>query len=96
MALSEDKVSDIAKLARLEISAEQKTALSGSLSAILDLVEQLQNADTSDVTPMAHPLTGMSQRLRADAVTEVNDRETFQSTAPAVEAGLYLVPKVIE
>ena len=68
----------------------------GSLSAILAFVEQLSSAATGDVVPMAHPLEGQVQRLREDAVTESDRRESYQPNAPAVEAGLYLVPKVIE
>ena len=65
------------------------------MTAILDMVDQLQAADTGDVQPMANPLDA-TQRLRADEVTESNRREDFQAIAPAVEDGLYLVPRVIE
>ena len=67
-----------------------------SLSAILAFVEQLAAAATEGVTPMAHPLEGQVQRLREDAVTESNRRDAYQANAPAVEAGLYLVPRVLE
>ena len=67
-----------------------------SLSSILDFVGELNRADTQGVAPMAHPLSGLAQRLRADAVTERDERERNQANAPQVEAGLYLVPKVIE
>ena len=66
-----------------------------NLSRIIDFVQQLERADTEGVTPMAHPLN-MTQPLREDAVTESDQRDLYQQNAQAVEAGLYLVPKVIE
>ena len=66
-----------------------------NLSRIIAFVDQLQSVDTSDVVPMAHPLH-MAQRLRADSVTETDERDKYQANAGRVEAGLYLVPKVIE
>lgn len=95
MALDKSDVEKIAHLARLAISEEDISAYAHNLSNILTLVEQMSAVDTSGVTPMAHPLD-MAQRLREDAVTESNQRDHFQGIAPAVEAGLYLVPKVIE
>jgi aspartyl-tRNA(Asn)/glutamyl-tRNA(Gln) amidotransferase subunit C len=65
------------------------------LSSIVDFVDQLQAAPTDDVVPMAHPMD-MMQRLRADAVTETDDRDKIQENAPSVENGLYIVPKVLE
>lgn len=95
MALDKSDVEKIAHLARLAISEEDIPAYAHNLSNILTLVEQMSSVDTSGVTPMAHPLD-MAQRLREDAVTETNQRDHFQAIAPSVEAGLYLVPKVIE
>jgi aspartyl-tRNA(Asn)/glutamyl-tRNA(Gln) amidotransferase subunit C len=95
MSLGADDINKIAHLARLEISGEDIPKYAGDLSAILDLVEQMNAVDTSGVTPMAHPLDA-AQRLRPDEVTEGNLRDRYQSVAPQVEAGLYLVPKVIE
>lgn len=95
MSLNADDVRQIAFLARLEIRAADIEQYAGNLSRILDFVNQLEKADTGDVRPMAHPLD-MAQRLRADAVTEENRRDTYQENAPAVESGLYLVPRVIE
>jgi len=95
MALTPDEVRSIARLARLAISDRDIPRYADNLSRILDFVAQLDKADTTSVAPMAHPLD-MSQRLREDAVTESNQRELFQKNAPQVEAGLYLVPKVIE
>lgn len=95
MSLKAEDVTKIARLARLEIKAEDVDVYAGELSGILDFVDQLNAADTDDVEPMAHPLEQV-QRLREDEVTETNRRERFQSIAPEVEDGLYLVPKVIE
>lgn len=95
MSLGVAEVAKIAHLARLAIRAEDAPAYARNLSAILELVEQMNAVDTAGVAPMAHPLD-MAQRLRPDEVTESNQRERFQAIAPRVEAGLYLVPKVIE
>ena len=95
MALDRSDVEKIAHLARLAVSEEDIQAYTRSLSDILKFVEQMDSADVVDVTPMAHPLDAI-QRLREDEVREVNQREKFQSIAPQVEAGLYLVPRVIE
>jgi aspartyl-tRNA(Asn)/glutamyl-tRNA(Gln) amidotransferase subunit C len=95
MSLERTDVEKIAHLARVEIDGDELDAIASDLSNILDLVEQLGTADTEGVVPMAHPLH-MAQRLRADEVSEENQRELFQSIAPQTEAGLYLVPKVID
>ncbi len=95
MALIRKDVENIAHLARLGLTEEDAPRYVRELSSILDLVEQLQRVDTAGVAPMAHPLDA-SQRLRADVVTEADQRERFQSVAPLTEAGLYLVPRVIE
>jgi aspartyl-tRNA(Asn)/glutamyl-tRNA(Gln) amidotransferase subunit C len=95
MALDRRDVENIAHLARLAISEEEIPAYAGSLSSILTRGEQMKAVDTSGVEPMAHPLE-MAQRLREDVVTEENLREHLQRHAPAVENGLFLVPKVIE
>ena len=95
MSLSSDDVAKIAHLARLAIEPAEIAALGRELSSILDLVAQMDAVDTADVTPMAHPLE-MAQRLRADVVTEADRRDRYQAGAPAVEKGLFLVPKVIE
>lgn len=85
----------VARLARLELKPQDATAYRRQLTDILTLVDRLGAAQTANVDPMAHPL-GMTQRLRRDAVTETVDRGLFQSIAPAVEAGLYLVPRVLD
>jgi aspartyl-tRNA(Asn)/glutamyl-tRNA(Gln) amidotransferase subunit C len=95
MALERRDVENIAHLARLALAEEDVPRYVRELSSILALVQQLQQLDTTGVSPMAHPLDA-TQRLRADAVTEADHRERFQSIAPQTEAGLYLVPKVIE
>ena len=95
MSLSKDQVQQIATLARLKLSDDEYAESVQKLSKIVDFVDQLSQADTSDVVPMAHPLD-LAQRLRPDAVTETNDREHYQENAPSVTDGLYLVPKVIE
>ena len=96
MTLTRRDVENIAHLARLEISEAELPVYVQSLSAILAFVEQLSAAPTEGVPPMAHPLAGQVQRLRDDQVTESDHRDRYQANAPAVEAGLYLVPKVIE
>jgi aspartyl-tRNA(Asn)/glutamyl-tRNA(Gln) amidotransferase subunit C len=95
MALDKKDVENIAHLARLAIGEEDVPGYAKNLSDILHLVEQMGAVDTAGVPPMAHPLD-MVQRLREDVVTEPDQRERFQAIAPATEAGLYLVPKVIE
>jgi aspartyl-tRNA(Asn)/glutamyl-tRNA(Gln) amidotransferase subunit C len=95
MSLGPDEVKNIAHLARLNINDSDIEPMAKNLSSILDLVEQMNAVDTSDVTPMAHP-QDLTQRLRADEVLEENQRERFQKIAPQTENGLYLVPKVIE
>ena len=95
MPLSTAEVNKIAWLGRLAIDPDKVDAYARDLSGILDFVEQMSAVDTSAVSPMAHPMD-QAQRLRADAVTESDQRSLFQAHAPLVEAGLYLVPKVIE
>ena len=95
MSLEKADIEKIAHLARLEIDPDDVPAYARNLSGILGLVEQMNQVNTEGVQPMAHPLR-MTQRLRDDEVTETNQRDKFQQIAPQVEAGLYLVPKVIE
>lgn len=95
MSLSPEQVSQVAHLARLELNPEKTAAYASQLSNILAMVDQLTQADTAGVAPMAHPL-GLTQRLRPDVVSEANRREVYQAHAPAVQDGLFLVPKVIE
>ena len=95
MTISREDIEKVAVLARIRVDEEQVSALEKDLGNILDLLDQLAAADTESVEPMAHPLNAV-QRLRADEVTETNQRESFQAIAPATENGLYLVPRVIE
>ena len=95
MSLSLDDVKRVANLARIEISEDEARKTLTQLSGIFGLIEQMQAVDASAITPMSHAQDVM-QRLRADATTEIDQRELFQSAAPQIEAGLYLVPKVIE
>jgi len=99
MSLSLDEVQRVADLARIAVSAEEAAAVLVQLNRVLALVNELQAADTRGIEPMTHPLeleAGVVQRRRADEVTEGDRREQFLALAPASEAGLYLVPKVIE
>lgn len=95
MSIDKEDVVNIAHLARLAINAQNIPKYAEDLSRIFDLVEQMNQVDTSNIVPMAHPLDAV-QRLRPDEVNETNQREHFQSIASDVENGLYLVPKVIE
>jgi aspartyl-tRNA(Asn)/glutamyl-tRNA(Gln) amidotransferase subunit C len=95
MSLDSEAVKRIAWLARLSIDDDKVQDYARDLSGILDFVEQMNAIDTGSATPLAHPLD-QSQRLRSDQVSEHDQRALFQEHAPAVEAGLYLVPKVIE
>jgi len=95
MSLDTEAVRKIAHLARLGVDESENERYVRNLSDILSFVEQLNAADTRGIEPMAHPLDA-SQRLRADEVSETDRHEQFQRIAPKVEAGLYLVPKVIE
>ena len=95
MSLEADDVKSIAHLARLDIEEKNIEGYASSLTSILDLVDQMNAVDTTDVQPMAHPMD-VTQRLRVDEVLEENQRENFQKIAPKTEDGLYLVPKVIE
>ena len=95
MSLQKKDVEKIAHLARLAISETDIPVYADNLSSILSLVEQMNTVDTTNIPPMAHPLNE-SQRLREDVVTETNQRDLLQQNSPAVENGLFLVPKVIE
>ncbi len=95
MSLDKDQVHHIATLARLRLADEEFAETVEKLSRIVDFVDQLSQAATDDVVPMAHPLHA-TQRLRVDEVTETNERDRIQENAPSVGDGLYLVPKVIE
>ncbi|HUO80170.1 MAG TPA: Asp-tRNA(Asn)/Glu-tRNA(Gln) amidotransferase subunit GatC [Steroidobacteraceae bacterium] len=96
MSLTRRDVEGIAHLARLEITEGELPVYVDSLSKILSFVEQLNAAQTASVEPMAHPLEGEIQRLRADVVSESDCHDKYQANAPLVAGALYVVPKVIE
>ena len=102
MSISTEEVNRIAWLARLAIESDKTDAYAHDLSGILNFIEQMSAVDTAAVEPMAHPLDAMPAmppihlRLRPDEASEPNDRQANQRSAPAVERGLFLVPKVIE
>ena len=95
MAIEQQEIEKIAELARIRIDESAVGEVTQRITEILAMVDQLQAADTEGVEPLSNPLDA-TQRLRADAVTESNQREDFQAIAPNVENGLYLVPKVID
>jgi aspartyl-tRNA(Asn)/glutamyl-tRNA(Gln) amidotransferase subunit C len=90
-----DDINALAHLARININDDLLDNVTDNINSILSLVDQLQQANTDNVEPMYHPLDA-TQRLRADEVTETDTREALQATAPSTEAGLFLVPQVIE
>ena len=95
MSLDKSEVQKIAWLARLAIEEQDISTYSDELSNILGLVKTMSSVDTDGISPIAHPLD-LTARLRPDEVTETNQRDQFQKNAPLIEAGCYLVPKVIE
>lgn len=99
MSLTPDQLQRIATLARIDVSADELRGVTERLNRVLGLIDQLQSVETQGIAPMSHALDAqlsVRQRLRPDEVTEADQREDFQKGAPAVENGLYLVPKVIE
>ena len=95
MSLSIEQVQRLARLARIEISPPEAEQSRDQLNGIFALIEQLQAVDTRGIEPMAHAVD-VAQRLREDIVSESDRREAYQAVAPEVEAGLYLVPRVVE
>lgn len=95
MSLDLEQIRRIARLARIAVSDADARATAEKLNGVLGLIEQLQAVDTTGIEPMAHALD-LVQRLREDVVTETDRHADFQSLAPAVDGGLYLVPKVLE
>lgn len=99
MALTPQDVARIAQLARLELSSAEQAAMLTQLNGFFGIVAQMSAVDTSGIEPLYTPLSAVqdtSLRLRADVVTESDEREANQRSAPAVANGLYVVPKVIE
>jgi aspartyl-tRNA(Asn)/glutamyl-tRNA(Gln) amidotransferase subunit C len=95
MSIDRSDVERIAHLARLALDEQDIPAYTKNLGSILDLVDEMQQINTDGVEPLAHPLDAV-QRLRVDEVSETDQREKLQAVSPAVENGLFLVPKVIE
>lgn len=99
MALTPQDIARIANLARLELQPQESERMLTQLNGFFAIVEQMRAVDTSGITPLAHPVAviqDVALRLHADVVTETNQREANQQSAPAVERGLFLVPRVIE
>ena len=99
MSLSASDIARIASLARLQLAPDESERMLSQINGFFDLVERMRSVDTNDVEPLAHPVAALEDitlRLRDDVVSEPNNREANQKSAPAVEAGLFLVPKVIE
>jgi aspartyl-tRNA(Asn)/glutamyl-tRNA(Gln) amidotransferase subunit C len=99
MSLSDDQIRRIASLARIAIGEAESAEVRERLNRVLGLIDELQAVDTAGIDPMSHPLDALlpgGQPLRADEVKEQDHRAEYQAVAPAVEGGLYLVPKVIE
>jgi aspartyl-tRNA(Asn)/glutamyl-tRNA(Gln) amidotransferase subunit C len=99
MSLSASDIARIASLARLQLASDESERMLSQINGFFDLVERMRSVDTTGVEPLAHPVAALKDitlRLRDDVVSEPNNREANQKSAPAVEAGLFLVPKVIE
>ena len=95
MSLTPDDVRRLARLARIDLEAEESHAVLERLNRVLGLIDEMRRVDTQGIEPMSHAVD-LSQRLRPDEIKEPERREAYQSVAPAVQDGLYLVPKVIE
>ena len=99
MSLSASDIARIASLARLQLAPDESERMLSQINGFFDLVERMRSVDTTAVEPLAHPVAAVENvtlRLRDDVVSETDNREANQKSAPAVEAGLFLVPKVIE
>jgi aspartyl-tRNA(Asn)/glutamyl-tRNA(Gln) amidotransferase subunit C len=99
MALNPQDIERIAQLARLDLKPEESLRMLGQINGFFDIVEQMRSVDTAGIEPLAHPVAAVQEislRLRDDVASEPNQREANQRSAPRVERGLFLVPKVIE
>ena len=99
MSLSASDIARIASLARLQLASDESERMLSQINGFFDLVERMRSVDTAGIDPLAHPVAAIEDitlRLRDDIVSEPDNREANQKSAPAVEAGLFLVPKVIE
>ena len=95
MSIDKSDIEHLCNLTKLNLDDEEQSVFLSQMRSILDMIEELQEVDTGDIEPMAHPLQ-MTQRLRDDEVTEFNDREKYQKNTEFAEDGFYKVPKVIE
>ncbi len=95
MTIPSETIDRLCRLAQLALAPDEREDLVGDLGRIIDMVDTMSTVETAEVEPLAHPLD-VDQRLRDDVVTETPERDRFQIGAPAVEAGLYLVPRVVE
>ena len=95
MSIDKSDIEHLCNLSKLNLDEEEQSVFLSQMQSILDMIEELQDVDTGDIEPMAHPLK-MTQRLRVDEVTEFNDREKYQKNTDFAEDGFYKVPKVIE
>ena len=95
MSIDKSDIEHLCNLSKLNLDDEEQSVFLRQMQSILDMIEELQEVDTGDIAPMAHPLQ-MTQRLREDEVTEFNDREKYQKNTDFAEDGFYKVPKVIE
>ena len=95
MSIDKSDIEHLCNLSKLNLDEEEQSVFLSQMQSILDMIEDLQDVDTGDIEPMAHPLQ-MTQRLRDDEVTEFNDREKYQKNTEFAEDGFYKVPKVIE
>ena len=99
MSLDASDIARIASLARLQLASDESERMLSQINGFFDLVERMRSVDTAGIEPLAHPVAAIEDialRLRDDVVSEPDNREANQKSAPAVEAGLFLVPKVIE
>ncbi len=99
MSLTSSDIARIANLARLDLTPADSDRMLGQLNSFFDIVEQMRAVDTTGIEPLAHPVAAIGDialRLRDDVVSEPNNREANQRSAPEVQSGLFLVPKVIE
>ena len=95
MSIDKSDIEHLCNLSKLNLDDEEQSVFLSQMLSILDMIEELQEVNTGDIEPMAHPLQ-MTQRLRDDEVTEFNDREKYQKNTDFAEDGFYKVPKVIE
>jgi aspartyl-tRNA(Asn)/glutamyl-tRNA(Gln) amidotransferase subunit C len=99
MSLTSSDIARIANLARLDLTPAHSERMLGQINSFFDIVEQMRAVDTTGIEPLAHPVAAIGEialRLRNDVVSEPNNREANQKSAPEVQNGLFLVPKVIE